>query len=68
MGHYFPGGGVVEVQDIGYHVLLRLLNNSLFLALAHHLHYLLLGDRVLKAMGVYSQQTQEAVHYGVGCS
>ena len=64
VGHGLPGGGVLKVQDVGNHVPLCLLDDALFLALAHHLEDFLLGDQVVQNVGVNAAQPQDAVGNG----
>ena len=61
VGHYISGVEVIELEDVVYHLFLRVLYNALFSADIDHHAYLLFGHGLLRCVRIVAQQTDETV-------
>ena len=61
VGHYISGVEVIELEDVVYHLFLRVLYNALFSADIDHHAYLLFGHGLLRCVRIVAQQTDKAV-------
>ena len=61
VGHYIPGVEVVELEDVVYHLFLRVLYDALFSADVNEHTYLLLRHGLLRRVRVIAEQTDKAV-------
>ena len=61
VGHYIPGVEVVELEDVVYHLFLRVLYDALFSADVNEHTYLLLRHGLLRRIRVIAEQTDKAV-------